>query len=136
MFTGKRWVCPACKKRFESKNEGEKHIATCSKVKEIQEKKNIKLREEKNKKREVGEAELKRQEERLKRQEEREEFQELLGKDKLANPHLSLISAYLYNNNNILHTTNEHLWWVALGVKIGLIMMAIFMFIILLFVAG
>ena len=39
-------------------------------------------------------------------------------------------------NNNILHTTNEHLWWVALGVKIGLIMMAIFMFMSLLFVAG
>ena len=129
MFAGPRWVCPACKKRFESKNEGEKHMAVCSKVKEVQGKKSIKLREEENKKIEVRKVELK-------RQEERKEFQELLGKDKLANPHLSLISAYLYNNNNILHTTNEHLWWVALGVKIGLIMMAIFMFMSLLFVAG
>ena len=41
MFAGKRWVCPACKKRFESKNEGEKHIATCSKVKELRDKKGI-----------------------------------------------------------------------------------------------
>ena len=134
MFAGKRWVCPACKKRFESKNEGEKHIATCSKVKEIQENKNIKLREEENKKREVGKAELKRQEERLKRQGEREEFQELLGKDKLANPHLSLISAYLYNNNNILHTTNEHLWWLALAVKIGFVLIVLqFIFLLALF---
>ena len=41
MFVGERWVCPACKKRFESKNEGEKHIATCSKVKELRDKKGI-----------------------------------------------------------------------------------------------
>ena len=41
MFVGERWVCPACKKKFESKNEGEKHIATCSKVKELRDKKGI-----------------------------------------------------------------------------------------------
>jgi len=138
MFTSKKWVCQACKRKFESKNEAEKHIATCSKVKEYQKKDKIelgkaretekKVREEENKKNEdyekFREAKLKRQQE---IKEKREKFQELLEEDKLANPHLSLISSHLYDNNNQLHTTNEHLWWIALGVKIGLIMMALSM---------
>jgi len=147
MFTSKRWVCQACGRKFESKNEVEKHIATCSKVKTYEKKERIKLgktretekkvREEENKKKEdyekFREAKLK-ELEGIK--EKREKFQELLEEDKLANPHLSLISSYLYNNNNQLHTTNEHLWWVALGVKIGLIMMALSMFSMFLILAG
>ncbi len=51
---------------------------------------------------------------------ELDEESELLEKDRLANPHLALIEG--------------HLWWLALGVKLGLVIMAISILVLL--VAG
>ena len=47
-------------------------------------------------------------EEREAEEREKKEFEEALKKDRLVNPHLVLIS--------------DHLWWLALMVKIGLVM--------------
>ena len=53
----------------------------------------------------------------LKKRDEETKFSlKKLDEDRLANPHLALIS--------------DHLWWLALGVKLGLIMMVITLMVI------
>ena len=64
-------------------------------------------------------------------------WEKLVNKDKLDNPHLNIISEHVLNQNiqlsitndhfsnqnNLLSVTNDHLWWLALLAKISLIML-------------
>ena len=126
MADDEKWLCEGCDVEFGTEEETIKHEETCPKVIELEALLRKKFEEEKNL----------REEQSKERAEEQKNWKNQLKKDKFDNPHLSLISDYLSNNNDILNRTNEHLWWVALGVKIGLIMMALSMFMFLLFVAG
>ena len=120
------WVCDTCGKEFSTKEaaviheknecEGLKDAKTLASKRSREE--DARRKEEAERRKEEEDAHRKEEAERRKEEaERRKEYQESLGKDKLVNPHLALIS--------------DHLWWLALGVKLGLIMMLISIFIML-----
>ena len=98
------WVCDTCGKEFSTKEAAVIHEKNeCEGLKDAKTLASKRSREEDARRKEEAER--------------RKEYQESLGKDKLVNPHLALIS--------------DHLWWLALGVKLGLIMMLISIFLML-----
>jgi len=113
------WLCEHCRKEFDSELEATEHEKDCLKDILAQEEEKERQRKEKREK-EQKEAK-KREKERLERYEKREkerkeiavaqakkekEYQDLLEKDRLNNPHLAIIS--------------DHLWWLALMAQIAL----------------
>ena len=119
-----KWLCDFCKEEFDSELEAVEHEKTCSNdiaLAKEEEKKTTQKRELKEYREKEQKLAKKIHNERLARYEESErqreklieeqrkkekEYQELLEKNKLDNPHLALIS--------------DHLWWLALSVKITL----------------
>ena len=90
------WYCDGCQEAFSTEVEALEHETTCPQAIDFE-----------------AAAE--------KRRNEEEKWTNQLKKDRLDNPHLSLISDALSTNNDILHITNSHLWWLALIAKITLI---------------
>jgi ribosome-binding protein aMBF1 (putative translation factor) len=120
-------ACEGCGEKFRTEEETIKHEETCPEVIELE----ASLREKFERA-----ANDQREEQRKERAEEQEKWKNQLKKDKFDNPHLSLISDYLSNNNDILNRTNEHLGWLALMAKVALVMIVLQFFFLFLLFAG
>ena len=135
-----KWLCDFCKEEFDSELEAVEHEKTCSNdiaLAKEEEKKTTQKRELKEKREKEQKLAKKREKERLARYEESEkqreklieeqrkkekEYQELLEKNKLENPHLALIS--------------DHLWRLALSVKITLFSILLLILLNLIWLTG